>query len=41
MGYNGEELPSFMQMKGDTKILLCTVYDTYIIATLIYVALNT
>lgn len=41
MGYNGGELPRFMQMKADTKILLYTLYDTYIIARLIYVALNT
>lgn len=40
MGYNGE-LPSFTQMKADMKILLLTVYNTYIIVTLIYVALNT
>lgn len=40
MGYNGGELPSFTQMKADAKILLLTVYNPYIIATLIYVALN-
>lgn len=40
MGYNGGELPSFKQMKADTKILLLSVYNTYIIATLIYAALN-
>lgn len=35
-----EELLSFTQVKADAKLWFITVYNTYTIATLFYVALN-